>query len=581
MSRTPSTPGQGPDSAPKGELRQSMTQLKQAFFSVALFSFFINLLMLVPPIFMLQMYDRVLSSGSIPTLVMLLIVAVGLLIVMGLLDWSRNRVLVRAGTRLDALLDRRLFDATFFRALRSPDSGSTQPLKDMVTLRQFMTGQGVFAFFDAPWTPIFLGIIFLFHPVLGVISLIGALILLTLAILNEFLTRKPLGAANSEYIKESDYASSNLRNAEVLEAMGMTGRLRDRWQDLHQNVLGLQAIASDRSANLTAISRSLRMILQVGILAAGAYLAVEQVITPGVMIAASIIMGRALAPVDQAMHAWRGFIGARGAWDRLNKVLESTPAAGEHMQLPEPQGRVSVENIVVIPPGSRTPALRGVKLELPPGRVLGVIGPSAAGKSSFARALVGVWPTYAGDVRIDGAEINNWDREQLGPYIGYLPQDIELFAGTIAENIARFGEVDPDQVVEAARKTGLHDMILHLPEGYDTRIGIHGGALSAGQRQRVALARAVYGNPRLIVLDEPNSNLDEAGEQALVQTIQQLRDEGRTVVIIAHRPAVLSAVDEILVLKDGQTAALGPRQEVLGRFTRPTGVSGNPIASQS
>ncbi|WP_238984752.1 type I secretion system permease/ATPase [Ectothiorhodospira haloalkaliphila] len=322
MSQTPNTAGA---QAKKGELRQSMSHLKQAFVSVAVFSFFINILMLVPPIFMLQMFDRVLSSGSIPTLVMLLVVAIGLLIVMGLLDWSRNRVLVRAGTRLDALLDKRLFDATFFRALRSPDSGSTQPLKDMVTLRQFMTGQGVFAFFDAPWTPIFILIIFLFHPLLGTLTLIGAIILFAMAYANEVITREPLGAANSEYIKESDYASSNLRNAEVLEAMGMTGRLRQRWQKMHQSVLSLQAIASDRSANLTAASKSLRMILQVGILATGAYLAVQNVITPGVMIAASIIMARALAPIDQAMHAWRGFIGARGAWDRLNKVLESTP----------------------------------------------------------------------------------------------------------------------------------------------------------------------------------------------------------------------------------------------------------------
>lgn len=559
--------------APRRELRASVLQLKQAFVAVAVFSFFINLLMLVPPIFMLQMFDRVLTTGSIPTLVMLLVVAIGLLIVMGLLDWSRNRVLVRAGSRFDGMLDRRLFDATFFRALRSPDSGSAQPLKDLTTLRQFMTGQGVFAFFDAPWTPVFILVIFLMHPWLGWFTLIGAILLLILALINELVTRKPLGAANAEYIRESDYASSNLRNAEVLEAMGMTGRLRERWQKFHQRVIGLQALASDHSATLTAMSKSLRMILQVSILAMGAYLAVQQVITPGVMIAASIIMARALAPVDQAMHAWRGFIGARGAWSRIDQVLESTPVPGDHMRLPEPQGHVSVDNIVVVPPGGRTPALRGVKLDLKPGDALGVVGPSAAGKSTFARALVGIWPTYAGTVRIDGADIGNWDREQLGPHIGYLPQDIELFAGTIGENIARFGEVDPDQVVEAARKTGLHEMILQLPDGYDTEIGVSAGALSAGQRQRVGLARAVYGKPRVVVLDEPNSNLDEAGEQALVQTIHALRAEGCTVVLVAHRPAVLSAVDQVLVLKDGQQAALGPKEEILGRFMQPVSVA--------
>jgi ATP-binding cassette, subfamily C, bacterial EexD len=571
MSKTADNPAGAPG---RGELRESLGRLRQAIVAVALFSFFINLLMLVPPIFMLQMFDRVLASGSIPTLVMLLVVAVGLLIVMGMLDWARNRVLVRAGSRFDAMLDRRLFDATFFRALRSPDSGTTQPLKDLVNLRQFMTGQGVFAFFDAPWTPVFLLVVFLMHPWLGLLSLLGAVVLFVLAYLNELLTRKPLTAANAEYIRESDFAEASLRNAEVLEAMGMTGRLRERWGRMHRDVVRLQAVGSDRSANLTATSRSLRMVLQVAVLALGAYLAVQQVITPGVMIAASIIMARALAPVDQAMHAWRGFIGARGSWARLHKVLETTPAPGEQMRLPTPQGRLTVEGIVVVPPGSRTPSLRGVTLELQPGQVLGVIGPSAAGKSTLARALVGVWPTYAGSVRIDGAEISNWDREQLGPYIGYLPQDIELFAGSIAENIARFGEIDPELVVEAARKTGLHEMILRLPEGYDTQIGVQGATLSAGQRQRVALARAVYGEPRILVLDEPNSNLDEAGEQALVATIQQLRSEGRVVVLIAHRPAVLAVVDQILVLKDGQTAALGPRQEVLSRVTRPTAIPG-------
>ncbi|MCG5533001.1 type I secretion system permease/ATPase [Halorhodospira sp. 9621] len=558
--------GSGTDG--QGELRQCMGQLKQAIIAVAAFSFFINLLMLVPPMFMLQMFDRVLSSGSVETLVMLLVVAVGLLIVLGLLEWSRNRVLVRAGGRLDEMLSNRLFDATFFRALRRPDSANAQPLQDLTTLRQFMTGQGVFAFFDAPWTPLFLLVIFLLHPWLGIFATVAAVILFALAYINEVITRQPLGAANAQYNRETDFTNTNLRNAEVLEAMGMTGRLRQRWRAMHNDVLSLQAVASDRSANLTSASKSLRLIAQVGILALGAYLAVEQVITPGVMIAASIIMARALAPVDQAMHAWRGFIGARSAWSRLEDVLQSTPQRGEHMELPEPQGRLTAENLVVVPPGSRTPALRGVDLELNPGDTLGVIGPSAAGKSTLARALVGVWPSYAGTVRIDGAEIEHWNREQIGAHIGYLPQDVELFDGTVAENIARFGEVDSRKVVEAARKTGLHEMILRLPEGYDTRIGISSGALSAGQRQRVALARAVYGNPRIVVLDEPNSNLDQAGDEALVDTIRKLREDGCTVVLIAHRAAILSAVEQVLVLRDGKVATLGSRQDVLNRLTR-------------
>nr|WP_255773216.1 type I secretion system permease/ATPase [Halorhodospira sp. 9622] len=545
-----------------------MGQLKQAIIAVAAFSFFINLLMLVPPMFMLQMFDRVLSSGSVETLVMLLVVAVGLLIVLGLLEWSRNRVLVRAGGRLDGMLGSRLFDATFFRALRRPDGANAQPLQDLTTLRQFMTGQGVFAFFDAPWTPLFLLVIFLLHPWLGIFATVAAVILFVLAYVNEVITRQPLGAANAQYNRETDFTNTNLRNAEVVEAMGMTGRLRQRWRAMHNDVLSLQAVASDRSANLTSASKSLRLIAQVGILALGAYLAVEQVITPGVMIAASIIMARALAPVDQAMHAWRGFIGARNAWSRLEDVLQSTPQRGEHMELPEPQGRLTAENLVVVPPGGRTPALRGVDLDLNPGDTLGVIGPSAAGKSTLARALVGVWPSYAGTVRIDGAEIEHWNREQIGAHIGYLPQDVELFDGTVAENIARFGEVDSRKVVEAARKAGLHDMILRLPEGYDTRIGINSGALSAGQRQRVALARAVYGNPKIVVLDEPNSNLDQAGDEALVDTIRKLREDGCTVVLIAHRAAILSAVEQVLVLRDGKVATLGSRQDVLNRLTR-------------
>jgi len=567
MTRASKGAGSGPNPE-QGELRQCMGRLRQAFTSVALFSFFINLLMLVPPIFMLQMYDRVLSSGSVPTLVMLLILAVGLLLVLGLLEWSRNRVLVRAGGRLDSMLSDRLFDATFLRALRRPDQANTQPLQDLNTLRQFMTGQGVFAFFDAPWTPLFIGVIFLLHPWLGIFALVAALILFVLAYTNEVITREPLGAANSQNNQEQEFTNTNLRNAEVLEAMGMTGRLRRRWRAMHSDVLSLQAVASDRSANLTAASRSLRMIAQVGILALGAYLAVQQIVTPGVMIAASIIMARALAPIDQAMNAWRGFIGARKAWQRLEGVLQDTPERGEAMELPEPEGRVSVENLVVVPPGSRAPALRGVSLELEPGQTLGVIGPSAAGKSTLARALVGVWPAYAGSVRLDGAAMEHWNREQLGAHLGYLPQDVELFEGTIAENIARFGEIDSRQVVEAAKKTGLHEQILRLPEGYDTRIGINSGALSAGQRQRVALARAVYGNPRLVVLDEPNSNLDQAGEEALTDTIRRLSEDGCTVVLIAHRPNVLAAVEQVLVLREGKVATLGARQEVLNRLIR-------------
>lgn len=552
----------------RGELRSCLEQFKFTIASVALFSFFINLLMLVPPVFMLQMFDRVLSSRNVETLVMLLVIAFALLVVLGLLEWSRNRVLVRVGARFDAMLSQRLFDTTFLRALRRPTEASNQPLQDLTTLRQFMTGQGVFAFFDAPWTPLFLLVVFLLHPVLGFIATGFVIVLFVLAYANEVITRKPLGAANGRHHQESEFTNKNLRNAEVVEAMGMAPRLRERWRRIHDDVIGLQALASDRSAYLTSASKSLRFIAQISVLATGAYLVVQQQITPGVMIAASIITMRALAPVDQAMHAWRGFVGARGAWGRLEELLKANPERPKHMELPAPEGYLTAEKIVVVPPGSRSPAIRGVDLSLKPGDTLGVIGPSAAGKSTLARALVGIWTTYAGSVRIDGAEIEHWDRDQLGPHIGYLPQDVELFEGTIAENIARFGEVDARGVVDAAKKAGLHEMILHLPEGYDTHIGINSGALSAGQRQRVALARAVYGNPRIVVLDEPNSNLDQAGDEALSETIRRLREDRCTVVLIAHRPAVLDAVDQVLVLRDGKVATLGARQDVLSRLTR-------------
>jgi PrtD family type I secretion system ABC transporter len=540
-----------------------------AFFMTGVFSFFINLLMLTAPLYMLQIYDRVLSSRSESTLVALTVLAGGMLLVMGLLDLIRSRVLVRVGSRLDDALNQRVFSAIFQRSLRIGRGERSQPLRDLDSLRQFLTGPGPFAFFDAPWVPLYLLVVFLFHPLLGLIALGGAVILFGIALANELLTRKPLQQANAEVLGAYAFAETSLRNAEVLEAMGMLEGIRRRWVTRHQQGLALQTTASDRAGSLTSSSKAIRMFLQVAILGVGAWLAIQQIITPGVMIAASIIMGRALAPIEQAIGHWRQFVGARSAYRRLDALLAESPAAAEHLALPQPEGYLAVEQVVVVPPGAARPVLKGLAFKLAPGEALGVIGPSASGKSSLARLLVGVWPPAAGAVRLDGAELHAWDREQLGPFVGYLPQDVELFTGTVAENIARFADQpDPDQVVEAARRAGVHEMVLQLSEGYDTEIGENGSVLSGGQRQRIGLARALYGSPALVVLDEPNSNLDAAGDQALTAAILELKSRNATVVVMAHRPSAISAVDKLLMLRDGKIEAFGPKEEVLAQVTR-------------
>jgi ATP-binding cassette subfamily C protein EexD len=476
---------------------------------------------------------------------------------------------VRVGARLDVLLNERLFHAVFDRALRGQGPASPQPLHDLGNLRQFLTGNGLFAFFDAPWVPVYIAVLFIMHPWFGWLALGGAVVLTILAVANELVTQKPLGMANNLAVAAGSFVTSNLRNAEALEAMGMLRPVQQRWLERHRAVLGLQAVASDRAGMLTAASKILRMLLQSLVLGLGAYLAIEHVTTPGVMIAAMILTGRALAPIDQLIGSWRGFVSARTAYGRLRELLQTVPVRPRRMSLPPPKGALTVEHAIATPPGAGVPVLKGVSFAIAAGESLGIIGPSAAGKSTLARAVLGVWPLQAGKVRLDGADVNQWNRDELGPFVGYLPQDIELFDGTISENIARFGDVDPDKVVQAARKAGVHEMILHLPKGYDTPIGEGGAVLSGGQRQRVALARALYGDPVLVVLDEPNSNLDDQGEAALVQAIAALKAAGRTLVIITHRPAVLSGVDKILALRDGQVHSFGPRDQVLAQFTRP------------
>ena len=550
------------------EIRQAFNACGSAVMATGVFSFFLNLLMLVVPLYMLQVYDRVLSSRSVSTLLMLTIIAGFMLLILGILETVRARVLVRTGVKFEGLLQNRVFAAVFERSLGAPGATRAQALQDLDTIRQFLTGTGLFALLDAPWAPIFIIVIFLLHPWLGTAALIGALVLLALALANEALTRRPLRIASEQTIKANNFAEASLENAEVLKAMGMLAGIRRRWYEYRLAAVAQQACASDRAGVVLASTKFFRLYLQILILGIGAYLAMEQSITPGAMIAAAILLGRALAPVELAVSNWRGFVGARSALARLKALLAEVPAASANMNLPKPEGRVEFDQVIAIAPGGdpASPILKGVSFQLMPGEVLGVIGPTAAGKSSLARLLVGVWPTLRGSVRLDGVDVYEWSRSDLGKHIGYQPQDVALFDGTIAENIARFGQVDSDAVVSAARQAQVHELILRLPQGYDTRVGADGHVLSGGQCQRVGLARALYGDPVLVVLDEPNANLDQPGELALLATIDTLKQAGRTLVIIAHRPSILVSADSILYLNNGVIGTLAPRDEVIANF---------------
>lgn len=545
------------------ELELALKNCRQGFIAAGVFSFFINILMLVPAIYMLQVYDRALGSRSVETLLMLTVILVGLFITLALLQMVRSAILVRVGNRIDQSMNQKIFSAMFRQAIEVPGRQTAQPLNDLATLRQYLTGQGPIAFFDGPWLPVFIGVMFLFHVWYGVFAIIAALILIALAIANEKLTAAMLADANNKSIQSNQYASSCLRNAEVVHAMGMENSLRGKWLDRHIGFLSNQASASDRASILSNASKTLRMLFQSLMLGLGGYLAIQQEISPGMVIAGSILMGRALAPLDLMIGSWKGFSGARSAYGRLRELFDKHYSERLSMPLPPPEGSLSVEGLVVVPPGAQLPALRGVGFALPKGEMLAIVGPSAAGKSTLARALLGVWPVANGTVRLDGADVHQWNKGELGPYVGYLPQDIELFEGTISDNIARFGSSDPSKIVLAARLAGVHELILRLPNGYDTPISVAGGVLSGGQRQRIGLARAVYGDPRLVVLDEPNSNLDDQGEQALLHALEQLRENGVTVILITHRKPILRLVDKMLVLSDGQAVGFGQRDDVM------------------
>ncbi|MGN8249369.1 type I secretion system permease/ATPase [Pseudomonas sp. SMV7] len=566
----------------RSELAEVLFRLRRSFFALAAFSGVINVMMLTPSIYMLQVYDRALVSRNVTTLSMLTLLVIGLFLLMSALEMVRTRVLIRVGNGLDMDLNRRIFSAAFERNLSRAGGNPAQALQDLAQVRQFLTGNGLFAFFDAPWTPIYLLVSYLIHPLLGLVTLVGSLILVGLAYLTEKATQKPLAEANQAALSSASYANNNLRNAEVIEAMGMLPAIGKRWYQGHLRILQMQTLASDRAALISSTGRFVRITLQSVILGTGALLAIEGKITPGMMIACSILTGRALGPVEQVIASWKQLLGCRSAWGRLNELLHDYPQRPPSMSLQRPLGMLAVENVIAGAPGTNNPIVRGVSFSLTPGESLGVIGPSASGKSTLARLLVGVWPAQAGKVRLDGADIFTWNKAELGPWLGYLPQDVELFEGTIAENIARFAEVDSDAVIRAARSSGVHDMILRFPQGYDTRLAADGTPLSGGQKQRIALARALYGEPNLVVLDEPNANLDDVGEKALVDALAELKARGATVILISHRPNVLCAVDKVLMLRDGAVHMLGSRDEVFAALRKasviPAG-SAAPLAS--
>lgn len=547
----------------KTEVGSALARSKRAFIGVGIFSAFINLLMLTGPIYMLQVYDRVLISKSMSTLVVLSIVMGALYAFMGFLEWIRSRVLVRIGNELETDLAARTFGVWMTQGLYGKIGSRNRPLDDLSSVKTFLSGAAPGALFDIPWAPFFIAVIWYLHWTLGLAALIGAIIITIVAVMNEVTTRETLMESRNELMQSRNIAEQSHRQSDAVTAMGMNSHLLARFGVSHNKGAELHTKGADRAGGYTATTKAFRMFVQSSILGLGCALAVVQIITPGMMIAGSIIMGRALAPIQMAIGQWRGFVNARGAYDRLNKFYDMVPAKSETLQLPEPKGHIKVAGLVGVPPGSKTPVLTNINFEVPPGKALAVIGPSASGKSTLGRMLVGIWPAARGDVRLDGATYDQWDRDHLGPHIGYLPQDVELLDGTIAENISRFTpNASDDDVVAAAQKAGVHEMITSFEKGYNTQIGLGATMLSGGQIQRIALARALYGDPKLIVLDEPNANLDQEGDKALGRAIKQASHRGATVIVMTHREAALESVDLLLVLAKGQQVEFGPKDQV-------------------
>jgi ATP-binding cassette subfamily C protein PrsD len=576
MQHTPSRPGHH---APRSELSAALTACRSAFIGTALISGMSNILMLTGAMFMLEVYDRVVPSRSMATLVGLVVLAAGLYTALGILDAIRARILARIGGALDETLSGRVYDTLVRLPLRvGSRSQGNQPLRDLDAIRSYLSSLGPIALFDLPWLPIYLAICFAFHPLIGFAALGGAVVLIALTVLTEVLMRAPTRAATEAAITRNTLAEASRRNAEALTAMGMVSRMARRWGDANRQFLMSQRRTSDIGGGLGSISKVLRMMLQSGVLAVGAYLVIHQEATAGIIIAGSILSARALAPVDLAIAHWKGFVAARQSWQRLNTLLAALPAQTAPMALQAPAHRLTVESVSATPPGVQKIVVQDVGFKLEAGQGLGIIGPSGSGKSSLARLLVGVWYPVRGKVRLDGAALDQWLPDALGRHIGYLPQDVELLAGTVAQNIARFeSEPESEAVIAAAKAVGVHDMIVGLPAGYDSPIGEHGSALSAGQAQRVALARAVYRDPFMVVLDEPNSHLDSEGDEALTRAILGVRERRGIVIVIAHRPSAIAGVDQLLVMNQGRAQAFGPKDEILSKVLQRPAAAPRPL----
>ena len=555
---------------PATELRQAVDSLRPFFVKSAWFTVIASLLVLMPSWYMLEVYDRVVNSRSHMTLAMLTLLVLASYVVMEILEWAHSEEMHQAGLALDAKMSSRIFAASFEASLKRIPGGTAQPLNDLRTLRDFLPSPVLKALMEAPVSLVFLVLIFAISPVLGWSALVGALVQTFVAWMNERRTQPPLSAANRSAMAAQQYADGSLRNAQVIEAMGMLGDIHKRWIGKQRQFLGLQAIASERAGVFAAISKFLQTMMGSLLLGLGAWLLLRNQLNggPGMMIVGSILGGRMLQPLVQIVTQWRTAVGARDAWQRLENLLAALPPKPQSMSLPAPRGQLIAENIIAAAPGSQVPILKGISFGLNPGEVLAVIGPSASGKTTLARVLAGIWPSIGGKARLDGADVYAWDKTELGPHVGYLPQGVELFDGTLAENIARFGKIEKAKVENAARAVGLHDFILALPEGYDTDVGPEGARLSGGQRQRVGLARALYGDPVFVLLDEPNSSLDDAGDAALAGAILEGKQRGTTFVVITHRTTVLGVADKILFLRDGTVQAFGPRDDVLAALQK-------------
>ena len=554
-------------------MKEFLKQWLKYFFFAGFFSLFVNLLMLTFPIYMLAIYDRVLSSYSMPTLITITIGAIMALLVLGLLDFFRSRLLVQAGLAMDHSLSHPVLTEMLKGACRIKRTGYTQGLKDVEILRNYFAGNAIFAFFDAPWTPIYIIIIYLMHPLLGFFALSSAILLFIIALLQELLTRSRLDRSKAISFMEQELIQTSMRNAETLYSMSMLDGVEKYWRKLNSEALRLNTEANRFSGLMNSVSKSFRPAMQVLIFGLGAYLVIHNESSAGIIIAASIIMRQALNPVEQAMGTWRQTIDARGAYKRLDSLIKNIDFQ-KKMTLPPPKGQLVLEGAAL--KIDEEIILNNISFSLQAGEQMGLIGPSGSGKTSLCRLLLGIWPPTVGTVNLDGADVFKWDKEQLGPHIGYLPQDIEFFSGTISENIARMGDVDPDKVIEAAQLAGIHEMILKLPNGYDTQIGNTGIRLSGGQSQRIGIARAFYGNPKLVILDEPNSNLDDAGEKALANALMHLKQNETTVIVVTHKPSLLNFADKVLMLQNGQIALFGPKKDIFQRL-----LTGGKSASQS